>query len=130
MTTLQVPSTFGDDPQVMANGIDPSIVHQPDMSYEKFITMKNDIVKDHGDMYYKFKQSGSHGEMYSFCNGEFRALSVPMRREGYVERNHIFTIREGFRLVVFLMPRQPTVFLQHAVEVEQKEGLGERVKCV
>ncbi|CAB1098193.1 unnamed protein product [Ectocarpus sp. CCAP 1310/34] len=66
---LQVPSTFADDDRVMAAGIDPNVVHQPDISYDKFMTMKNDLVKDHGDMYGNFKKSGSMGEMYEFCKG-------------------------------------------------------------
>lgn len=80
--TYQVPCTFADDEHVMAAGIDPNIVHQPDITFEKFIAMKNDLIKEHGDMYVNFKKSGSNGEMYQFCKGEFIAFPVPMRLGG------------------------------------------------
>lgn len=80
--TYQVPSTFADDEHVMAAGIDPTVVHQPDITYDKFIAMKNDVVKDHGDMYANLKKSGHNEEMYQFCKGEFIAFPVPMRVGG------------------------------------------------
>ena len=67
----QVPSTFADDEHVLAAGIDPNIVHQPDITFDKFIAMKNDVIKDHGDMHVNFKESGSHDDMFSFCKGEW-----------------------------------------------------------
>ena len=51
---------------MLAAGIDPNIVHQPDITFGKFIAMKNEIIKDHGDMHVNFKKSGSHDEMFSF----------------------------------------------------------------
>ena len=55
---------------MLAAGIDPNIVHQPDITFDKFIAMKNDIIKDHGDMHVNLKKSGSH-DMFSFCKGEW-----------------------------------------------------------
>lgn len=71
---IQVPFSFADDDHVVAAGIDPSIVHQVDITFDKYIAMKNEIIKDHGDMYCNFKRSGSHGEMYQFCQGEWQFL--------------------------------------------------------
>lgn len=85
--TFQVPCTFADDEHVFAAGIDPNIVHQPDISYEKFLSMKADLVKDHGDMYVNFKKSGNNEEMHSFCKGKLILDSVPMCLGGLSNRN-------------------------------------------
>eukprot|EP00903_Cladosiphon_okamuranus_P005773 g5721.t1 len=66
---FKVVSSFADDVNIVGAGIDPNVVHQPDITFQKFTTMRNDILKDHGDMYVNFKKSGSNGEMYSFCKG-------------------------------------------------------------
>ena len=61
---------------MLAAGIDPNIVHQPDITFDKFIAMNNEIIKDYGDMHVNFKKSGSHDEMFSFCKGEWSTFSV------------------------------------------------------
>ncbi|CAB1101411.1 unnamed protein product [Ectocarpus sp. CCAP 1310/34] len=65
--TEDVPFTFADNDRVLAACVDPNVVHQPNITFDKFTTMKNEIIKDHGDMYVNFKKSGHHEEMYSFC---------------------------------------------------------------
>ena len=75
---LQVPSTFADYEYVLDASIDPNIVHQPDITFDKFIAMNNEIIKDYGDMHVNFKKSGSHDEMFSFCKSECSTFSVPM----------------------------------------------------
>ncbi|CAB1109878.1 unnamed protein product [Ectocarpus sp. CCAP 1310/34] len=64
---FKVPSSFADDSNIFGAGINPNVVHQPDISFQKFATMRTDLFKDHGEMYSNFKKSGSNGEMFSFC---------------------------------------------------------------
>ncbi|CAB1115945.1 unnamed protein product [Ectocarpus sp. CCAP 1310/34] len=64
---FKVPSAFADDSNIFGAGINPNVVHQPDISFQKFATMRTDLFKDHGEMYSNFKKSGSNGEMFSFC---------------------------------------------------------------
>ncbi|CAB1104271.1 unnamed protein product [Ectocarpus sp. CCAP 1310/34] len=49
---------------------------KPNITFDKFTTMKNEIIKDLGDMYVNVNKSGHHEEMYSFCKGlcVFRSL--------------------------------------------------------
>lgn len=69
-----MPFTFADDDRVLAAGVNPNVVHQPNITFDKFSTMKNELIKDHGDMYVNFKKSGHHEEMYSFCKGKWIAF--------------------------------------------------------
>ncbi|CAB1103508.1 unnamed protein product [Ectocarpus sp. CCAP 1310/34] len=62
-----VPSSFADDSNIFGAGINPNVVHQPDISFQKFATVRADLFKDHGEMYSNFKKSGSNGDMFSFC---------------------------------------------------------------
>ncbi|CAB1118890.1 unnamed protein product [Ectocarpus sp. CCAP 1310/34] len=64
---FKVPSSFADDSNIFGASINPNVVHQPDISFQKFATMRTDLFKDHGEMYSNFKKSGSNGEMFSFC---------------------------------------------------------------
>ncbi|CAB1104220.1 unnamed protein product [Ectocarpus sp. CCAP 1310/34] len=64
---FKVPSSFADDSNIFGAGINPNVVHQPDISFQKFATMRTDLFKDHGEMYSNFKKSGSNGDMFSFC---------------------------------------------------------------
>eukprot|EP00752_Nemacystus_decipiens_P012554 g11118.t1 len=65
--TFEVANSFANDSRIFAPGIDPNIVHQPDISFQKFTAMKTELFKDHGEMYTNFNKSGSNGEICSFC---------------------------------------------------------------
>lgn len=71
----QVPSSIGDDPLIIGAGIDPNKVQQPDITYEKYYQMLNDLVKVYGDKAFNFKKSGSNGEWFSFCGGACSVLT-------------------------------------------------------
>ncbi|CAB1104479.1 unnamed protein product [Ectocarpus sp. CCAP 1310/34] len=65
--SFEVPSSFADDHHIVGAGINPNTVHQPDITFQKFTTMRTELFKDHGEMYSNYKKSGSNAEMYSFC---------------------------------------------------------------
>lgn len=67
---LQVATTLADDEYITAAQINPNIVHQPDISFDKFMNMWKDVNKDYGECHANMKKSGSHKEWHSYSRGK------------------------------------------------------------